>query len=168
MKDEVFKMNTDMVQREQLRALLHNGNAHMSFADAVAQFPDEYMNVMPPNVSYTPWHLLEHLRITQWDILEFIRNPRHVSPDWPSGYWPAPNAVADDAIWNRTCLAFQSDLHALEQIVADPHTDLYTPFAHGTGQTIFREILLVADHNAYHIGEFAILRQVMGTWRDRS
>ncbi len=161
-------MDTDAVQREQLRSLLHKDNAHMSFEEAVAHFPDEYMNAKAPNVSYTPWHLLEHLRISQWDILEFIRNPQHISPDWPSGYWPAQDAVADSAAWQRTCAAFQSDLQALEQIAVDPRTDLYSPLAHGTGQTIFREILLVANHNAYHIGEFAILRQVMGTWRDRS
>ena len=158
-------MNADMIQREQLQALLHEGNAHMSFSEAVAQFPGEYMNVMPPNVDYTPWQLLEHLRITQWDILEFIRNPQHVSPEWPEGYWPAQDAKADDAAWQRTCAAFQADLAALEQIVTDPSIDLYTPLLHGTGQTVFREILVVADHNSYHIGEFAILRQVMGTWR---
>lgn len=158
-------MNADTVQREQLRALLHDGNAHMSFSEAVAQFPGEYMNATPPNVDYTPWQLLEHLRISQWDILEFIRNPRHVSPEWPEGYWPAQDAKADDAAWQHTCEAFQSDLVALEHIVTDPATDLYTPLPHGGGQTIFREILVVADHNAYHIGEFAILRQVMGTWR---
>lgn len=159
-------MNEDMVQREQLRALLHGDNAHMSFSDAVAQFPTEYMNKMPPNVSYTPWHLLEHLRITQWDILDFIRNSHYVAPAWPEDYWPAQDAKADEAAWQHTCTAFQSDLQALEQIVTDPRTDLYTPLPHGTGQTIFREILLVVDHNSYHIGEFAILRQVMGTWRD--
>ncbi len=158
-------MNVDMVQREQLQALLHEGNAHMSFSEAVAQFPSEYMNAMPPNVDYTPWQLLEHLRITQWDILEFIRNPQHVSPEWPEGYWPAQDVKADNAAWQRTCAAFQSDLAALEHIVTDPSTDLYTPLPHGAGQTIFREILVVADHNSYHIGEFAILRQVMGTWR---
>jgi hypothetical protein len=151
--------------RQHLLNLLRGGQAHMPFDETVAQFPPEQMNARPAHVSYTPWHLLEHLRITQWDILEFIRNPKYVSPQWPEGYWPAPDATANDAAWQQTCTAFQSDLAELEGLVTDPSTDLYTPLPHGAGQTVFREILVVADHNSYHIGEFAILRQVMGTWR---
>lgn len=159
-------MNADTVLRQQLRALLQDGNAHMTFEDAVAHFPTEYMNVEPPHVPYTPWHLLEHLRITQWDILEFVRNPRHVSPPWPDGYWPARDAQADTQTWQRTIAAFQADMQALIEMLEDSNIDLYATIPHGDGQTILREMQLVADHNAYHIGEFAILRQVMGTWRD--
>lgn len=160
-------MNADSIVREQLRDMLSGGNAHMSFEDAVKDFPPEQMNTRPPNVSYTPWQLLEHLRIAQWDILEFIRNPRHVSPSWPEGYWPAQDAQADVAAWQRTIAAFRADLQALQAIVDDETVDLYTPLPQGDGQTIMRELLVIADHNAYHIGEFAILRQVMGTWRDQ-
>ena len=160
--------DTDKALRAQIKALLQGGNAHMSFDDAVAKFPMEYINTNPPNVSYTPWHLLEHLRITQWDILEFIRNPKHVSPDWPKGYWPAKDAQADQAAWTKTIAAFHADLEALVQLANDTSVDLYTPLPHGSGQNVLREFLLVADHNAYHIGEFAILRQVMGTWRDHT
>jgi hypothetical protein len=154
----------ERVLREHLRALLEGGHAHMTFEDAVADFPRAHMNTNPPHVPYTPWHVLEHLRITQWDILEFIRNPEHVSPDWPEGYWPPSDARADAAIWDRTIASFLVDLQVLREMVTDPSLDLYAPIPHGTGQTILREILLVADHNAYHIGEFAILRQVMQTW----
>ena len=136
----------------------------MPFDEAVASFPQEHINTFPTQVSYTPWHLLEHLRITQWDILEFIRNPQHVSPSWPSGYWPAPDATADEAAWKKTIASFRADLRDLLAILDNPRTDLYSPLPHGDGQNILREFLLVADHNAYHIGEFAILRQVMGTW----
>ena len=157
-------MTLDTQLREQLHSLLTGGNAHITFKQAVADFPLEYMNTKPPHVSYTPWHLLEHLRRAQRDILEFIINPEHVSPPWPEGYWPAPNEQADKAAWEKTIASFRADLHALDMLVMDPETDLATPIPYGTGQTVLREILVVADHNAYHIGEFAVLRQVMQTW----
>ncbi|HMN29307.1 MAG TPA: DinB family protein [Caldilineaceae bacterium] len=157
-------MNSDQVVRQQLCFLLDGGGAHMRFDEAVADFPLEQINTRPPNVPYTFWHLLEHLRITQWDILEFVRNPAHVSPTWPEGYWPAPSAQADPAQWQQTRDRFHADLHQLRQLVEDVHTDLYSDLPHAAGYTILREILLVADHNAYHIGELGILRQIMGLW----
>ncbi|MCI0397298.1 MAG: DinB family protein [Chloroflexi bacterium] len=157
-------MPSDQLIREQLLALLAGGNAHMSFQQAVADFPPQHFNTKPPHVPYTPWHILEHLRITQWDILEFIRNPAHVSPHWPAGYWPNPAEEADRERWAKTIHQFRADLQALADIVTDSTTDLTAPIPHAPGYTIFREILVVADHNAYHIGEFAILRQVMETW----
>jgi hypothetical protein len=160
-------METDTILRAEIRKLLQGGNAHMTFDEAIAHFPRAQMNTRPPNVPYTPWHLLEHLRITQWDILEFIRNPHHLSPPWPAGYWPAQDAQAEDTAWEQTIAAFRADLSALQQLAADPSVDLYAPIPHGNGQTVLRELLLAADHNAYHIGEFAILRQVMQTWNDQ-
>jgi DinB superfamily len=160
-------MSTDQILRQQLLALLRGGDAHMPFDEAVAAFPLTQINAYPPHVPYTPWQLLEHLRITQWDILEFIRNPAHVSPPWPEGYWPAREARTDTQGWARTIATFQADLRALQELVADPATDLTAPLAHAPEYTILREILVVADHNAYHIGEFAILRQVMETWAER-
>jgi DinB superfamily len=157
-------MGTDDVVRQQLLALLRGGQAYMPFDQAIADFPLARINDYPPQVAYTPWHLLEHLRIAQWDILEFIRNPAHISPPWPEGHWPPPDARADEQAWANTIAAFRADLHALEALVADPATDLYTEIPHAPGYTILREILVVADHNAYHTGEFAILRQVMQTW----
>jgi hypothetical protein len=160
-------MNTDKVVRNQLLSLLRGGNAHMGFDEAVADFPLEQINQNPPDVPYTPWHLLEHIRITQWDILEFIRNPDHVSPEWPAGYWPPRDREADAGQWTETIRQFQADLKALQEIVADPATDLYAVMPQGEKYNVLREILTVADHTAYHIGEFAILRQVMGTWPER-
>ena len=160
-------MSTDQMLREQLLALLRGGDAHMTFDEAVAAFPLTQINAYPPHVPYTPWHLLEHLRIAQWDILEFIRTPTYVSPPWPEGYWPSREARTDAQGWARTIAAFQADLRALQELVADPATDLVAPLPHAPEYTILREILVVADHNAYHIGEFAILRQVMETWAER-
>lgn len=158
-------MDSDKALRKHLLTLLDGRGAHMSFDDAVADFPPEFINVKPPNVPYTPWHLIEHLRITQWDILEYTRDPEHVSPDWPVGYWPSQDTLADEAAWNDTIRRFRDDLKALKVIVIDANTDLYTPIPHGYGgHTVLREALLVADHNAYHVGELGILRQVMGAW----
>ncbi len=161
-------MNTDQILRAQLLKLLHGGNAHMTYDQAVAEFPPAFYNVHPPDVPYTPWHLLEHLRLAQWDILEFIRNPEHVSPAWPGGYWPPPDARADRSDWEETQDRFRADLKVLADIVTDPATDLHGDLPHAPGYNILREILVVSDHNAYHIGEFAILRQVMGTWKEGS
>ncbi|MFQ5436216.1 MAG: DinB family protein [Anaerolineae bacterium] len=157
-------MNSDKVLREQLLALLRGGNAHLGFENAIAEFPPAHINTRPPNVPYTPWHLLEHIRIAQWDILEFIRNPDHVSPKWPQGYWPPQDAKADEVDWEKTIRDFRAGLQTLQDIVRDPATDFFAPIPHAKSYTIFREILLVADHNAFHIGEFSILRQVMETW----
>jgi len=150
--------------REQLLRLLDGDDAHMTFEEAVADFPDEAINRLPPNVPYTPWHVLEHLRITQWDILEYVRNPQHVSPPWPSGYWPAIDETATPAQFADTIAGFLSDRAALRSIAAEPTVDLLAPIAHTPGHSVLREVRICADHNAYHVGEFAVLRQVMGTW----
>ncbi len=157
-------MNADKVLREQLLALLRGGNAHMNFDQAVADFPLDHINTKPPTVPYTSWHLVEHIRRAQLDILEFIRDPDYVSPEWPSGYWPTQDATTDQAGWEKSILDFRADLESIKEMVKDPRTDFFSPIPHAPGYNIFREILLVADHNAYHIGEFAILRQVMSTW----
>ncbi|MCL4251241.1 MAG: DinB family protein [Anaerolineae bacterium] len=155
----------DQILRRHLVNLLQGRGAHMPFDDAVADFPPAMINTRPPNVTYTPWHLVEHLRLAQWDILEYVRNPQHVSPPWPEGYWPAPDAQADVAAWNASLDAFRRDLRDMQAIVEAPATDLLAPIPHGyDGHTILREALILADHNAYHVGELAILRQVMGAW----
>jgi hypothetical protein len=154
----------DRILREQLIQVLTGRNAHFTFNDAVMDFPIDKINDQPPNVPYTPWHLVEHLRITQWDILEFTLNPEHVSPKWPEEYWPDRQATADAKAWQASIAAFRSDLKAMEEIVRDQVIDLTSEIPHAPGYTYLREVLLVADHNAYHIGEFCILRQVMGTW----
>jgi hypothetical protein len=157
-------MPNDQVLRRQILQLLNGRNAHYTFDDAVADFPLEAINRRPPNVPYTPWHLVEHLRIAQWDILEFMRNPGHVSPEWPKGYWPDPKATTNAAGWQQSLDRFRADLAAVEALVQDPDLDITAELPHAPGYTYLREFLLVGDHNAYHVGEFAILRQVMGTW----
>ena len=153
---------SDNVLQEQLLTLLGGRNAHMGFEDAIKDFPEEYINRKAFHVSYTFWHLLEHMRIAQWDILEFVRDPDHVTPDWPDNFWPPKNKKADLSQWNKTIEDIRSDLAAVEKIIKDPDTDFFGPIPHAPDYNIFREILLVADHNAYHVGEFLTLRQVMG------
>lgn len=161
-------MASDDVLREQLLALLRGGNAHMGFSEAVADFPQAAMNQTPPEVTYTPWHLLEHIRRTLNDILEFVRDPSYVSPPWPEGYWPKQEEHANPEQWEQTIRAFHADMQAFEAILEDPQVNITAELPHAPGYTLLREALLIADHNAYHIGEFAILRQIMGTWpKDR-
>ena len=149
--------------RAQLHALLDTGNAHMGFDAAVADFPPEAINRTPPNVPYTPWHLLEHLRITQRDILDYIRDGAYHELEWPREYWPARDATADAAAWHASVQGFRDDLAALHEIV-DTAPDLSAPVRGRDDYPLVRGIITAAAHNAYHIGEFAILRQVMGTW----
>ncbi len=156
--------DSQAVLRRQLLAQLRGEQAHMTFDQAVKDFPMSLINTRPVNVPYTCWHLIEHLRLAQWDILEFVRNPAYVSPEWPVGYWPKPDAQATPAQWEASVAAFHKDMKDVEALAADPDTDLFTPLPHGSGQTTLREILLVADHNAYHIGELCILRQVLNAW----
>ena len=155
---------TDDSLRAQLIRLLEADDAHMRFEDAVADFPDDAINRRPPNIDYTPWHLIEHLRFTQADILDYIRNRTYIESDWPEAYWPARDATATPAEFARTVEDFKADRAALRAIVADPATDLLATIPNTPGHTILREIRVVGDHNAYHVGEFAILRQIMGTW----
>lgn len=160
-------MDASEALREQLVTGLRGTDAHMPFEDAVADFPGEAVNARPPKVAYTSWHLVEHLRITQWDILEYIRNPDHVSPPWPVGYWPDPSAVATAAEFRASVEGFLADRGALEAIARDPAVDLLAPIPHAPVHTIARELLVLANHNSYHVGELASLRQVMGTWGPR-
>lgn len=158
-------MANDQALRAQLVAQLSQRQAHLLFDDAVADFPLDKINVYPPDVPYTFWHLVDHLRFTQWDILDYMRNPNYQYAKWPQGYWPDPAAQTDAAGWEKTIADFRGDLQALIDIVQAPATDLYAQIPHGQpGHTILREILVVASHNAYHVGELAILRQVMGLW----
>jgi hypothetical protein len=136
----------------------------MTFEDAVDEFPDWAINERAPSVSYTPWHLVEHLRITQWDILEYIRNPDHVSPEWPRQYWPDPAAQATPEQFRASVDAFLADRRALEAMARDIDVDVLAPIPHAPRHTIARELRVLANHNSYHVGEFAVLRQVMGSW----
>jgi len=156
----------DKSLREHLLALLDGKNAHLSFDEAVADLEPGLRGVRAGNAPHTAWRLVEHLRIAQWDILEFSRNPRHVSPEFPSGYWLASDAPPDPGAWDRSVNAFRADLNAMKALVADPDTDLFVRIQLGDGQTVLREALLVADHNAYHIGQLVMLRRALGAWHE--
>ncbi len=160
-------METQKIVRKQLLELLAGGHAHMRFDEAVDRFPMQAINAYPPGSSYTPWRLLEHMRIAQWDILEFVRNPHHVSPPWPVGYWPAEGESADPQKWEQTLQGFRADRDAMQALVENPETDLLGELPHAPGYTILREVLVLADHNAYHMGEFAMMRETMHTWSGR-
>ena len=157
-------MNTEQALRDHLLYLLRGGGAHLDFDKAIAALPPALRGAKATGTPHTPWRLLEHMRIAQWDILEFSRNPRHVSPEFPDGYWPRGDAPSEDAAWDRSVAAFRADLQAMQNLIADPTTDLFAAIPHGEGQTILREALLVADHNAYHLGQLVLLRRLLGAW----
>ncbi len=147
--------------REHLLNLLSGAWAHMEFDKAVRDFPPDLRGTKAERFPYTAWQLLEHMRIAQWDILEFSRNPKHVSPDWPSGYWPEADAPGSKSGWDESVSQFKKDLEAMRKLVSSPDTDLFSKIPHGTGQTILREAMLMADHNAYHLGQLVLLRKLL-------
>lgn len=150
--------------RDHLVALLRGGSAHLTFDEAVKDMPPDLRGRTAVPVPHSPWRLLEHLRIAQRDILEFSRDADYVSPAWPDGYWPDSQAPPDEGAWDRSAQSFRDDLSAMCDLVSDPATDLYAPIAHGDGQTILREALLVANHNAYHLGQLIVVRRLLGCW----
>jgi len=154
-------MNQDQTLREHLLYLLRGGGAHVDFEAAVADFPVESVHQKIEHLPYTAWAVLEHMRIAQLDILEFSRNAAHVSPKWPEGYWPAGDSMADAEAWEKSVEGFRADLKQMEELVANPATDLFAPIAHGEGQTVLREALLVADHNAYHLGVLVTMKRLL-------
>jgi hypothetical protein len=155
---------SDAKLREYLSDLLKGGNAHVSFADALDGFPAAKRGTYVRGLPHTGWQLLEHLRIAQWDILEFSRNPKYVSPEFPEGYWPKTPAPQNEQEWNDSLVAFQRDLREMIRLVDDPRTDLFAPIPHGQGQTVLREALVLADHNSYHLGQLVDLRRALGSW----
>jgi hypothetical protein len=157
-------MASERSLREHLLELLGGSHAHLDFEKAIAGLPGKLRGARPPGSPHTPWRLLEHMRIAQWDILRFSVDPEHVSPEFPEGYWPAGDAPPDSDAWERSVAAFRADLQSIEDLVSDPGTDLFKPIPHGEGQTILREALLVADHNAYHLGQLVMVRRLLGAW----
>lgn len=156
-------MGRNEVLNEQLIALLSGDNAHVNFEQAMADFPIKHINDHIPNFDHTPWQILEHLRISQWDILDFVRNPKYVSPPWPDGYWPE-QTKADELLWQNSINKFRSDLNDIISLVNNPNTDFFGAIPHAEKYSIFREVLLVADHNAYHIGQLIMMRKILGIW----
>jgi len=155
----------DKSLREQLVKFLGWHHAHLDWPEALAGLPAPLRGLRPKGAPHSAWELLEHVRIAQWDILEFSRNPLHVSPDFPSGYWPKSSAPPNPAAWGKSVKAFLRDRRAMQKLIADRETDPFLPIPHGSGQTVLREALLLADHNSYHLGQFLLLRRLLGAWR---
>ena len=154
----------DAELRRHLLELINGSHAHANFDAAIKGLPAGLRGKRPRGADYSLWQLVEHLRIAQWDILAFSRDARHISPPWPSGYWPVKAAPPTATAWDRTVRAFRRDRKAFCGLISDPATDLYAPILHGTGQTILREAMLIADHNAYHVGQIILVRKLLGAW----
>jgi len=152
----------DKALREHLVFLLKGGGAHAKFEGVIKRFPPKLRGQKPPGLPHSAWMLLEHMRIAQWDILEFSRNAKHKSPDWPGGYWPNSEAPPNAGAWDASIKRFREDLKAMQELVAA--TDLFARIPWGDGQTILREALLIADHNAYHLGQMVDVRRLLGAW----
>ena len=158
-------MDHDKPLREQLSKVLDWNEAHADFSAAVANFPAELRGRVPEGMPYSAWQLLEHLRIALWDILEFSRDARHKSPDWPEGYWPQATTPSSPTMWDKSIASIHQHLDEMRELIADSKRDLFAPIPHGSGQTLLRQALLVADHNAYHLGQLVLVRKALGAWK---
>src|SRR5271157_698239 len=156
---------SEKILREHLQKVLNWGDAHADWKSALAGIPAKARGAKPKGAPYSVWELLDHARLAQRDILEFCRNPKYVSPAWPSGYWPKTPSPPSPAAWEKSVGEFFGDLGEMQDLVADPKTDLYAPIPWGDGQTILREALLLADHNAYHLGQIVLVRRLVGAWK---
>jgi hypothetical protein len=160
-------MNTgnDQALRQHLVKLLNGGEAHADFEHGIADFPAELRGKIPKWAEHSPWQELEHLRLAQWDILDFSRNPNYKALDWPKDYWPETEAPPDAKAWDRSINAFCEDQKEFIAMIEDEKTDLFAKIPHGEGQTILREALVLADHNSYHLGQIVLLRRLLGAWK---
>ena len=154
----------DKSLREHLLYLLSGGGAHARFEDVVKGLPEKVRGLKPAGLPHSAWMLLEHMRLAQWDILEFSRNAKHVSSPWPEGYWPKSEAPPSPGAWDKSVRQFRRDSKTMQELVANPRTELYARIPWSDGQTILREALLVADHNAYHLGQLVDLRRILSSW----
>ena len=158
--------HSDDSLRKHVLYLLRGGGAHLSFDDFVSSFPADLCNRQIEGLPYTPWQVLEHMRLAQWDILEFSRDADHVSPEFPKGYWPTLNEPGTPALWQESVEKFRKDLQQMETLVEDPSTDLHAKISHGEGQTVLREALLIADHNGYHLGVLTVMARILKVGQD--
>jgi hypothetical protein len=157
-------MNSDDPLRNHLLQLLDWQDAHVTFDAAIEGVPPEFRGLKPAGLLHSPWQLLEHLRLAQHDILEFCRNPAYVEGKWPDDYWPRNEAPPTAEDWHKSLTGFRDDLDELKRMTANPEIDLFAAIPHGKGQTYLRELLLVADHNAYHVGQLVLVRRCLGIW----
>jgi hypothetical protein len=158
-------MNQDQSLRKHLAAHLDGGHAYAPFDKIIANFPPKFQGEIPKGLPHSAWMLLEHLRIAQRDILDFSRDPKYVAPKWPDDYWPKASSPPSPATWNKSVKSFQVDLAALKKLISNPKTDLFAKIPWGDGQTILREALLIADHNAHHLGQLIDIRRLLGIWK---
>ena len=158
-------MDSDKQLRQQLAKALDWHEAHADLAASVADFPAELRGKVPNGLPHSAWQLLEHIRIALWDIYEFSRNASHKSPEWPEGYWPRTAAPPNDAAWEHSMKQVQESLEGMRKLITDPKHDLLAPLAGGSGQTLLREALLIADHNAYHLGQLVLVRKALDAWK---
>ena len=164
MRQQLKPMTSDAPYRELLARFLAWEDAHVGLDAAVAGLPPALRATHPAGLPYSAWQLLEHLRRAQHDILEFCRNPQYQELKWPADYWPANAAPPSESAWDESIAAFRHDREALQQLAADTRLDLTTGIPHGTGQTYLRELVLAADHAAYHIGQLVLVRRLLGAW----
>jgi hypothetical protein len=160
-----FNVDHTKVLRRQLVKLLEESEAHAAFNDAVKDMPFESQGKIPNGAEHSPWQLLEHLRIAQWDILEFAIDPKHKSPEFPDGYWPKDSAPPDAQAWEKSADAFRADNKRFCALLNKDSTDLFAKILHGDGQTLLRQVLVAADHNAYHLGQLILVRRLLGAWK---
>ncbi len=161
-----MKADQDKALREHLTNLLDGKGAHLTLEDALGGLPKDVRGKKPANVPHTPWRLLEHIRIAQHDIVEFCTNPKYKEPKWPDDYWPKQDGPKDDKEWQKSIDGVHQDLESMKALVNDPKVDLFAKISWGDGQTYLREALLIADHNAYHIGEIVAVRRALGAWKN--
>ena len=159
-------MDSDQLLRKHLLELLDGGYAHASFDQVIEGFPARLRGEIPQGLAHSAWMLLEHMRIAQWDILDFSRNPNYKALKWPADYWPKNPVPADALAWEKSIERFHNDLEAMKKIVSDPKTDLFAKILWGEGQTIAREAMLIADHNSHHLGQLIDLRRLLGAWKE--
>src|SRR5215813_6262113 len=158
--------SNDRALRDHVLYVLGGGGAHATFEQAIKGFPEELRGKKVKGLPHSAWMLLEHIRLAQWDILEFSRNAKHKSPDWPKGYWPESAEPPSAAAWDKSVRQIRKDLKEMNELVANPKTDLFGKIPWGDGQAILREALLVADHNAYHVAQIVDLRRLLGAWKE--
>jgi hypothetical protein len=164
-REEIDIMQNEKLLRQQLVKLLNSSEAHADFEAAIKDLPVNLRGKRPEGAEHSPWELLEHLRIAQWDILDFSVNPKYKAMEWPKDYWPKSQAPASEIAWDNSVKSFRTDLKNFCDLVAAESTDLFAKIPHGDGQTILREALLAADHNAYHIGQLVLVRKLLGAWK---
>jgi uncharacterized damage-inducible protein DinB len=158
-------MKDTVALRQQVVDLLTAKNAHADLEAAIAKLPSKLRGAKPKGFPHSAWQLLEHIRIANWDILEFSKNAKHASPPWPEGYWPKTEAPPNAAAWDKSVRQVRASMKGMIRLVRSKKTNLFAPIPHGTGQTVLREALLIADHNAYHFGQIVLLRRLLGAWK---